>query len=124
MNRKKMLFAVTGAFAAGVIAYGAYWLIALRNSESTDNAYVNGNVVQITSQVPGTVVRIDADDTDFVKAGTPLVRLDTADSKVALDEAESQLAKTVRQVRNLFATSASLEAAVHQREVELGKARD
>src|SRR5207302_4804348 len=98
MNRKKMLLAVTGAFAAGVVAYGAYWSIALRNIESTDNAYVNGNVVQITSQVAGTVVSIAADDTDFVKAGTTLVQLDTADAKVALDEAESQLAKTVRQV--------------------------
>jgi hypothetical protein len=52
MNRKKMLLTVIGAFAVGVIAYGSYWSIALRNAESTDDAYVNGNVVQITSQVP------------------------------------------------------------------------
>ncbi len=124
MNRKTMLLAVIGAFAAGAIGYGAYWSMALRNVESTDNAYVNGNVVQITSQVPGTVVSIAADDTDFVKAGTTLVQLDTADAKVALDGAESQLAKTARQVRNLYATSGQLAATVHQRDAELARAAD
>jgi membrane fusion protein, multidrug efflux system len=124
MNRKKMLLAVVGAFAAGAIGYGAYWSVALRNAESTDDAYVNGNVVQITSQVPGTVVSIAANDTEFVKAGTTLVQLDTADAKVALDEAESQLAKTVRQVRNLYATSGQLAATVQQRDAELARAAD
>src|SRR5258705_12235777 len=98
MDRKKTLLAVIGTFAVGTIAYGAYWSIALRHAESTDDAYVNGNVVQITSQVPGTVVSVASDDTDFVKSGTTLVQLDTADARVALDEAQSQLAKTQRQV--------------------------
>ena len=124
MNRKKTLLAVIGTFAAAGIAYGAYWSIALRHAESTDDAYVNGNVVQITSQVPGTVVLVAADDTDFVKAGTSLVQLDTADAKVALDEATSALAKTERQVRNLYATSAQLAATVRQRDAELARAAD
>ncbi len=117
-KRRKLLAAVIAAFAVGAIGYGTYWSLVLRNAESTDDAYVNGNVVQITSQVPGTVVKIAADDTDFVKAGTTLVQLDTADAKVALEEAESQLAKTVRQVRNLYATSGQLQANVQQREVD------
>ena len=124
MNRKKLLLAVIGAFAIGAAGYGTYWSANVRNTETTDNAYVNGNVVQITSQVPGTVVSIAADDTDFVKAGTTLVQLDTADSKVALDEAESNLAKTVRQVRNLYATSGQLAANVSQRTAELSRAQD
>src|SRR5713226_6512517 len=122
-QRKKLLAAVVGAFAVGAIAYGSYWALFLSHSESTDDAYVNGNVVQITSQVPGTVIRIAADDTDFVKAGTTLVQLDTADARVALDEAESQLAKTVRQVRNLYATSGQLDATVRQREADLARAQ-
>src|SRR5258705_7238000 len=123
MDRKKTLLAVIGTFAVGAIAYGSYWSIALRNAESTDDAYVNGNVVQITSQVPGTVVTIAANDTDFVKAGTTLVQLDTADAKVALEQAESQLAKTVRQVRNLYATSGQLPATVRQYDAELSRAQ-
>ena len=124
MNRKKALLAVTGVFAVGAIAFGAYWATALRHAQSTDDAYVNGNVVQITSQVPGTVIAVAADDTDFVKAGTPLVELDTADAKVALEQAESNLAKTQRQVRNLYATSAQLAATVRQRDAERARAED
>jgi len=124
MNRKKMLLAVIGTFLVGVIGYGSYWSIALRNAESTDDAYVNGNVVQITSQVAGTVTSVGANDTDFVKAGTTLVQLDTADAKVALEEAESQLAKTVRQVRNLYATSGQLAATVRQHDAERTRASE
>jgi membrane fusion protein (multidrug efflux system) len=124
MNRKKALLAVVATFAVVGIAYGSYWAVALRHAESTEDAYVNGNVVQITSQVPGTVVSVAADDTDFVKSGTTLIQLDTADAKVALEEAESQLAKTQRQVRNLYATSAQMAATLRQRNAELARAAD
>jgi membrane fusion protein (multidrug efflux system) len=121
-TRKRWLAIVIGVFAAIGIAYGAYWAIALRNWQSTDDAYVSGNVVQITPQISGTVVAIGADDTQFVKAGELLVRLDQADAKVALDEAEAQLAKTVREVRSLFATSAQLQASVAMRHSDLDRA--
>jgi multidrug resistance efflux pump len=100
--RKKALLGVAGAGAARGVAYGAYWALVLNHYESTDNAYVQGNVVQLTPQVAGTVVAIAADDTDFVKAGQTLVRLDPADARVALEQAEAQLAQTVRQSRTLF----------------------
>jgi len=67
-------------------------------------------------------VSIAADDTQSVKAGQSLVRLDQADAKVALDQSEAQLAKTVREVRNLFATTAQLEAAVQMRQTDLAQA--
>jgi membrane fusion protein (multidrug efflux system) len=123
-TRKRWLAIVIGAFAAIAIAYGAYWLIALRYLQSTDDAYVNGNVVQITPQISGTVVAIGADDTQFVVAGEPLVRLDQADAKVALDQADAQLAKTVREVRSLFATSAQLQATVAMRQSDLDRVSD
>jgi membrane fusion protein (multidrug efflux system) len=100
-----------------------YWTTVARYYQSTDDAYVNGNVVQITPQISGTVISIGADDTQFVKAGQPLVRLDQADAKVALDEAEAQLAKTVREVRNLFATTDQLQAAVDVRRTDLATAQ-
>ena len=123
-KRRKLIVGILGLFLVGAIAWGAYWALVLRGEETTDDAYVNGDVVQITSQVPGTVVKIAAHDTDFVTAGTTLVQLDTADAKVALEEAQAGLAKAVRQVRNLFETSAQLKEAVRQRETDLAKARD
>src|SRR5579859_1147978 len=113
-----------GAFLTIGAASGAYWALVSRHYQSTDDAYVNGNIVQITPQISGTVVSIGADDTQFVKAGQPLVRLDQADAKVALDEAEAQLAKTVREVRNLFATTAQLQAAVEVRQTDLATAQN
>jgi membrane fusion protein, multidrug efflux system len=112
-----------GAFLLMGAAYTAYWASVLRYQQSTDDAYVNGNVVQITPQISGTVVSIGADDTQFVKAGQTLVKLDPADAKVALDQSEAQLARTVREVRNLFATSAQLRAAVEMRRSDLAMAQ-
>ena len=123
-RRRRWLAVAIGAFAAIGIAYSAYWAIVLRYEQSTDDAYVAGNVVQITPQISGTVVAIDADDTQFVNAGQTLVQLDRADARVALDQAEAQLAKTVREVRSLFATSAQLEAAVAVRQTDLARAEE
>src|SRR5947207_2366072 len=123
-RRKRWLAIAIGAFAIIGIAYGAYWATALRYEQSTDDAYVSGNVVQITPQISGTVVSIGADDTQFVKAGQTLVKLDQSDASVALEQAEAQLARTVREVRNLFATTAQLQAGVAMRETDVARAGD
>ena len=121
--RKKALLGVAGLVVLGGIAYGAYWALVLNHYESTDNAYVQGNVVQLTPQVGGTVVAINADDTDHVKAGQLLVRLDPADAQVALDQAEAQLAQTVREVRTLYANNSTLQAQIALREADLARAQ-
>src|SRR6266513_3462013 len=115
-TRKRWLLLVAGSFALIGIVYGVYWTLALRYVQSTDDAYVSGNVVQITPQISGTVIAIGADDTQFVKAGQTLVQLDQADARIALDQAEAQLAKSVRGVRTLFATSGQQQASVAMRE--------
>src|SRR5256886_14553791 len=122
-RRWRWLAAALGGLLTLAVLYGAYWAQVLRYRQSTDDAYVGGNVVQITPQISGTVVAIGADDTQFVKAGQALVRLDQADARVALDQAEAQLARTVRDVRNLFATSSQLAAAVQQRQTDLSAAQ-
>jgi membrane fusion protein, multidrug efflux system len=122
-TRWRWLAGAGSAFAVLALGYGVYWAQVLRFHQSTDDAYVGGNVVQITPQISGTVVAIGADDTQFVKVGQPLVRLDQADAKVALDEAEAQLARTVRDVRNLYATTAQLDAAVQVHATELAAAQ-
>jgi len=118
-----MLMLLFGLFILAGIGYAVYWALVARYVESTDDAYVGGNLVQITPQVAGTVLRIGADDTDYVKAGQTLVELDQADARVALDQAEAALAKSVRQVRNLVATTASIEASVALRRTELERTR-
>ncbi|HET8711159.1 MAG TPA: HlyD family efflux transporter periplasmic adaptor subunit [Spongiibacteraceae bacterium] len=122
-RRRKQMSIAASIFAAIGIAYGAYWLLDGRFYEDTDDAYVAGNIVQVTPQVAGTVVAIKADDTDFVRAGDALVQLDKADAKVALDQAEAVLAQTVRQVRSLFTTNASLSANVELAKTQLAKAQ-
>src|SRR5215472_11274254 len=107
-KRRKLIAAVLAVFALAGAAYGGYWALVSRYLQMTDDAYVSGNIVQITPQIAGTVVGIRVDDTQFVQAGQTLVELDPADAKVALDRAEAELGKTVREVRNLFATTAQL----------------
>ena len=105
-----------------VVSFTSVWCVWYfmfsRHHVTTDNAYVIGNVLQITPQTGGTVVTISADETDFVKAGQPLVRLDPADSQVALEQAQSQLAQTVREVRALYSNSASQNSQVKLREAD------
>ena len=122
-KRKKGLTIVAAAVVVAGLAWGAYeWLVA-SHYESTDNAYVQGNIIQITPQIGGTVQAIYADDTDFVKAGQPLVKLDPADVTVALQQAEANLAQTVRQVRTLYTNNAALAAQVKLRAADIDKAQ-
>jgi membrane fusion protein (multidrug efflux system) len=100
----------------GGLIYGGYWFLDGRYFESTDDAYVNGDVVQVTSEVPGTVLALNVDDTQLVRAGQPLLSLDPADARIAVANAEADLARAVRQVRGLFAQGQELRAQIEQRE--------
>jgi len=111
-KRRKALTALAAVVIVAGGGWGLYeWLVA-SHYEDTDNAYVQGNVIQITPQIGGTVMAIGADDTDFVKAGQPLVQLDPADARVAFEQSEAALAQAVRQVRTLYANNGSLAAQV------------
>jgi membrane fusion protein (multidrug efflux system) len=121
-NRKRLMLLATGVFVVIAIAYAVWWWMVGSHYESTDDAYVHGNLVQITPQVPGTVVAIEADDTDTVKAGAPIIRLDPADADVALQQAEAKLAQTVRQVRTLYVQNDALAADVDVRKADIERA--
>ena len=123
-GRTRSLIAIAAACVVGGAAYAAWWMNSGRYFQDTDDAYVAGNVVQITAQVAGTVVGIQADDTQQVKAGQALIQLDGSDARVALDQAEAQLAQAVREVRALYASGSALEAAQRQKETDLARARD
>src|SRR6201992_4058876 len=101
-KRKLMLTLLGAAVVVSSAAYGAYYMTYARYHEVTDDAYVSGNLVQLTPQVTGTVVAVNADDTQIVKVGEPVVTLDAADAKIALGNAEAMLGQTVRRVSSLY----------------------
>jgi membrane fusion protein (multidrug efflux system) len=101
----------------------AYWIAVGQYRVTTDNAYVRGNVIQVTPQLAGTVVAIDADDTDLVEQRQVLVRLDDADARVQLQSAEASLAEAVRAVRGLYASDSQSQALVAQRAADVERAR-
>jgi membrane fusion protein (multidrug efflux system) len=123
-KRRRVMMSIASVFLLLGFGFTLYWLLVSRHFEDTDNAYVQGNVVQVTPQIAGTVVRIHADDTDLVKAGQVLINLDPADAKVAAEQAEAQLAQTVREVRTLYTTQSQSAALLAQRQAELARTED
>ncbi|AHL76313.1 hemolysin D [Stutzerimonas stutzeri] len=122
-KRKLYLLILAVVVVLGVAGVYLYHTLYGRFYENTDDAYVNGNLVQITPQITGTVIRIAVDDGDYVEAGQPLVWLDPSDTEVALQSAEANLARTVRQVRGLFSNVDSYKAQVASRKVEVQRAK-
>lgn len=112
-----IIILLLAAFALWYFAFGRWF-------EETDDAYVQGNQVQITPQVAGTVVAIAADDGMRVEQGQLLVQLDPADTEVALQQAEANLARTVRQVRGLYRTVEGAQADLNARQVTLRRVRE
>jgi membrane fusion protein (multidrug efflux system) len=105
------------------IAWGLWYYFDGRWYENTDDAYVNGNVVQLTPQIAGTVISIGADDGDRVHAGDVLIKLDRSNADVALAGAKADLASTVRKVRGLYSSVSGAQADVAARKTAVDKAR-
>lgn len=124
-GRRTLTIGLLAAIAAAVagIAWSSPEVLGIGwNTQHTEDAYVEGNLVQVTPQVAGTVTRIAADNTDFVRPGETLVQLNDIDARLALERAEALLAKSARQVRAQFAGVEQLRATVVQRESDLAKA--
>jgi len=123
-KRSLALAALAAVFLIAGAAAAAWWWFDGRWYETTDDAYAQGNLVQLTPRIAGTVIRIDAYDTALVRAGDPVVVLDPADTQTGLDEAKAALAQTVRRVRQLYANTDALRAAVQQRRAEWRRAQE
>src|SRR5580704_2849397 len=123
-GRRRNLKILTSVVAIGAVGYAVYWYAYARHFESTDDCYVNGDVVQITTEIPGTVIQLHADDTQSVARGQALLELDPADAEVSVSNAEANLARAVRSVRALFAQADQLRAEIRDREVELRQAEE
>ncbi len=123
-KRRLVLLAITAAFVAAGIGYGAYYTLVASKRVETDNAYVGGNLVNVSSQVNGSVVEIRADETQMVKAGTEIVKLDPADAAVNLAQAEARLGQAVRQQRERYTNVEQYQAVIEQRRVALKTAQE
>ena len=121
-KRKRALLLLTLLFIIIAVAYGIYWFLVLRHSEETDDAYVAGNQVQIMAQVSGSVTKVWADNTDFVQKGDVLVTLDPTDAQQAFEKAQTGLASSVRQTRQLMINSKQLQANIDVQKTALAQA--
>jgi membrane fusion protein (multidrug efflux system) len=121
-KRRKLLIIVFTVIAVIGLLWFLYHQLFGQYHESTDDAYVGGNVIQITSQIQGTVIAICSDNTSVVDEGHVLVRLDPADAQVAVDQATATLASQVRMVRQLFSDAERLRSQVAVASIDLQRA--
>ncbi|WP_016586686.1 biotin/lipoyl-binding protein, partial [Yersinia pestis] len=123
-QRKRVLLLLTAIFIMIGVAYLIYWFLVLRHHQETDNAYISGNQVQIMSQVPGSVVSVHFENTDFVKSGDVLVTLDPTDAEQAFEQAKTALANSVRQTHQLIINSKQYQANIALKKTELSQAQN
>jgi membrane fusion protein, multidrug efflux system len=121
-KRNKLLIFTASCFVLiGVLVF-LYWLEVLRFEEYTNDAYVNGNMVELIPQVPGIVVAINADNTDYVEENQVIIQLDPTDYTLALEKSMHNLGETVRNVKTLFIQVKEQESALEMKKAELIKA--
>jgi len=122
-KRRIILIVIALIFIVAGIGWWLLYVFVLSLRETTDDAYVGGNQVSVSSQITGTVTAVLADDTQLVRAGQPLVRLDPTDAEVALAKAKSALAAAVRQVRQQTEQASQFDAAIASRRTDLSQAQ-
>ena len=121
-HRRLIIFAVL--FLAILVVAAFYFFRLEFPYRYTDDAYVHGNAVFLIPRVTGTVVSINADDTDLVQRGQPLVVLDDSDAKADLLLAEATLGDTMRKVCQFYANVVEYKANVQARKIDLARLED
>jgi membrane fusion protein (multidrug efflux system) len=123
-GRRPALLALVAVVAIAGAGWAFYDLVLNAHIVSTDDAYVSGDVVQITSKINGTVIGLHADDTQAVKPGDLLIQLDPADANIAMASAEAGLAQAVRSVKAMQAQADQLRAQIDARGADVRRAQD
>jgi membrane fusion protein (multidrug efflux system) len=125
-KRKKII--VLSVIAAVFVLAGLTWLLltifVFSKRETTDDAYVRGDMVTISSRIAGTVVEVAVEETERVHQGQVLIRLDPVDARVSLMNAEGQLAQAVREAQARMQQARQADAAIPQRRAQYEQARD
>ena len=123
-QRKHVILLLTVIFIIIGVAYLIYWFLVLRHHQETDNAYISGNQVQIMSQVSGSVISVNVENTDLVKSGDVLLALDPTDAEQAFEQAKTALANSVRQTHQLMINSKQYQANIALKKTELSKSQN
>ncbi len=122
-TRKRLLILLAIVVAAGALAFGAWWLMFAGKTVETDNAYVGADSAQVTPLVAGPVAKVLVHETQIVRAGTPLVVLDDADTRIQVEQARAALGQAERKVRGYQANDAALAGQLGARDADIAKAR-
>ena len=102
-RKRKIAMLILGAvFIFIAIIWLIYYLIWGQFEVYTDDAYVNGNIVQLMPQVTGTVIEIDTDDTHLVMQGQTVIKLDPSDAAIALERAKANLGANSSSSQTIF----------------------
>ncbi len=121
-QRKKWLLRLALAVLVIGAIYALWYLLVGRNYVSTDNAYVNAEIAQVTPLISAQATEVRVTDTQAVKRGDILVRLDPTNARIAVAQAEADLAEARRRFRQTAATSTSLSAQVQARGADIAQA--
>lgn len=121
--RKRLLGALAVVLLAAALGYGVWWWLVGSREVSTDNAYVGGDVAQITPLVAAAVRDVRVGDTQAVKRGDVLVVLDDTDQRLAVATARAELDRAIRRVRGYRATDRALAAQASAQRLAVASAR-
>ena len=113
-GKRLILLSVGAAIVIGAVIVGLHWWTVGRFLESTDDAYVGGDVTVIGPRVPGYITELKVVDNQFVHAGDLLVKIDDRDYVAALNKAEGAVAAEQALLANLDATEQLQHAVISQ----------
>lgn len=122
-KRKKMLAIFFTAVVMAAGASSAYWYLNLRDVQSTDDAYVMGNQIAVSSQVAGSVISVNYTNTDLVHQGDVLVTLDNTDATISFNKAKNNLAETVRKIKQMYIADDQYNASIQQAKIAFQQAQ-
>ncbi len=122
-TRKTWLIRLALAVAIVALVYGLWYLLIGRNHVDTDNAYVNAEMAQVTPLISAQAIEVAVTDTQTVKRGDVLVRLDPTNARIAIAQAQADLAEARRRFRQSSATSTALSAQVTARGADIARAQ-
>ncbi|MGY2735560.1 HlyD family secretion protein [Sphingomonas sp. UYP23] len=122
-TRKRLLTGIAAVVLLCGAGYGGWYAVVGSHHVETDNAYVGADTAQVTPMVSGQTIAVLASDTQPVKRGDVLVRLDDSDAQITLAGAEADLAKARRQFGQSAATSNALSAQVDARRADIASAQ-